>query len=43
MYQSGDVLAHFKGISIFWKMPHITLYVRKKRQYTVLVKYATTT
>jgi hypothetical protein len=32
MYESDDVLALFKGVSIFLK-----------RQYIVLVKYATTT
>jgi hypothetical protein len=42
MYESGDVLAHFKRVSIFWKPPHNTLHMRKKRQYIVLVKYATT-
>jgi hypothetical protein len=43
MYESGDVLPHFKGVSIFWKPPHNMTHVRKKRQYIVLVMYATTT
>jgi hypothetical protein len=32
-----------KEYRYFWKPPHNTLHVRKKRQYIVLVKYATTT
>jgi hypothetical protein len=43
MYWLSDVLAHFKGVSIFFKPMHNTLHVRKKRQYNVLVKYAATT
>jgi hypothetical protein len=42
MYQSGAVLAHFKGVLVFFKPPHNTLHMRKKRQYIVLVTYATT-
>jgi hypothetical protein len=38
MYESGDLLAHFKGVSIFLEA---TAQHRKKRQYIVLVKYAT--
>jgi hypothetical protein len=39
MCELGDVLAHFKGVSIFLEAN--TLHMRKKRQYIVLVKYAT--
>jgi hypothetical protein len=40
MYESSDVLAHFKGVSIFLKAA--AQHMRKKRQYIVLVKYTTT-
>jgi hypothetical protein len=42
MYESGDVLAHFKGVSIFLEAAEQHATHEKKRQYIVLVKYATT-
>jgi hypothetical protein len=43
MYESGDVLAHFKGVSIFLEAVAQHATREKKRQYIILVKYATTT
>jgi hypothetical protein len=40
MYESGDVLARFKGVSIF--LEAAAQHTRKKGQYIVLEKYATT-
>jgi hypothetical protein len=42
-YESGDVLAHFKGVLIFLEATPNMLHVGNKRQYIVLVKYVTTT
>jgi hypothetical protein len=40
IYVSSDVLAHFKGVSIF--LEAAAQHTRKKGQYIVLEKYATT-
>jgi hypothetical protein len=37
-HKSGDVLSHFNGVSLF---SYNMLYIKKKRQYTVLAKYTT--
>jgi hypothetical protein len=42
MYKSGDVLAHFNGVSLFLETTVQHTYVKKKRRYTILAKYATT-
>jgi hypothetical protein len=42
MYKSSDVLAHFKEVSIFLEAATQHATREKKRQYIILVKYATT-
>jgi hypothetical protein len=42
MYQSGDVLAHFKGVCSFLETTVQYASRQKKRQYIVFVKYART-
>jgi hypothetical protein len=42
MYESGDVLAHFKGVSIFLEAPTQHATCEKEEEYIVLEKYATT-
>jgi hypothetical protein len=41
MNQSGDVLTHFNGVSVFLEATTQHTTREKKRQYIVLVNYAT--